>query len=40
MDREGSVLRPRHEWETPAFEEMRVSAEAAAYMGIWDFGGD
>jgi len=23
-------------WETPAFEEVRVSAEATAYMGIWD----
>jgi hypothetical protein len=30
----------RQEWETPAAEELRVSAEAAAYMGIWDFGGD
>jgi coenzyme PQQ precursor peptide PqqA len=30
----------RAKWETPAFEEIRVSAEAAAYMGIWDFGGD
>jgi hypothetical protein len=30
----------RHEWETPSCEEVRVSAEAAAYMGIWDFGGD
>lgn len=37
MDRESSVRRPsRHEWETPAFEEVRVSAEATAYMGIWD----
>jgi coenzyme PQQ precursor peptide PqqA len=26
----------RHKWETPAFEEIRVSAEATAYMGIWD----
>jgi len=23
-------------WETPAFEEVRVSAEATAYMGIWE----
>jgi coenzyme PQQ precursor peptide PqqA len=36
MERESSVRRPsRHEWETPAFEEIRVSAEATAYMGIW-----
>ena len=28
------------EWETPAFEEIRVSAEASAYMGIWDFDWD
>src|SRR4051812_23471238 len=27
-------------WETPACEEIRVSAEASAYMKIWDFGGD
>ena len=27
------------EWETPSFEEIRVSAEATAYMGVqedWD----
>ena len=27
------------EWETPTFEEIRVSAEATAYMGVqedWD----
>jgi coenzyme PQQ precursor peptide PqqA len=38
MGRESSVRRPgRHEWETPAFEEIGVSAEATAYMGIWEF---
>jgi coenzyme PQQ precursor peptide PqqA len=30
----------RETWETPAFEEVRVSAEASAYMKIWDYGGD
>jgi coenzyme PQQ precursor peptide PqqA len=25
-----------HEWETPSFEEIRVSAEATAYMGVQD----
>ena len=35
MDRESLVPRPhRREWETPAFEEIRVSAEVTAYMGI------
>jgi coenzyme PQQ precursor peptide PqqA len=24
------------EWETPSFEEIRVSAEATAYMGVQD----
>ena len=24
------------EWEPPAFEEIRVSAEATAYMGVQD----
>jgi hypothetical protein len=39
MDRESFVPRPqRHEWETPAAEEIRVSAEASAYMGIWKDG--
>jgi coenzyme PQQ precursor peptide PqqA len=31
MDRENHVSRP--DWETPGFEEIRVSAEATAYMG-------
>ncbi|HET9971283.1 MAG TPA: pyrroloquinoline quinone precursor peptide PqqA [Streptosporangiaceae bacterium] len=26
------------EWETPGFEEIRVSAEATAYMGTWQDG--
>ena len=26
------------EWETPGFEEIRVSAEATAYMGTWKDG--
>ena len=26
------------EWETPSFEEIRVSAEATAYMGTWQDG--
>jgi coenzyme PQQ precursor peptide PqqA len=33
MDRES--VTPRHEWETPAAEEIRVSAEVTGYMGIW-----
>lgn len=37
MGRESSVRRPGLEWETPAFEEIGVSAEATAYMGIWEF---
>jgi coenzyme PQQ precursor peptide PqqA len=40
MDRESYVAKPRGpEWETPAFEEIRVSAEATMYMGAkqdWD----
>jgi coenzyme PQQ precursor peptide PqqA len=40
MDRESSVPRiDGPDWETPAFEEIRVSAEATAYMGVkedWD----
>ena len=36
MGRESVIPRPeRPEWETPAAEEIRVSAEATAYMGIW-----
>jgi len=26
------------EWETAGFEEIRVSAEATAYMGTWQDG--
>lgn len=38
MDREGSVARShRNEWEAPSFEELGVSAEASAYMGVWEF---
>jgi coenzyme PQQ precursor peptide PqqA len=37
MDREDRVPAPsEQEWETPAFEEIRVSAEATAYMGAQD----
>ena len=40
MDRDSSVVLPdEQQWETPAFEEIRVSAEATAYMGVqedWD----
>jgi coenzyme PQQ precursor peptide PqqA len=36
MDRESVVPRPQGlEWETPAAEEIRVSAEVTAYMGTW-----
>jgi hypothetical protein len=36
MDRESVVRRPpRDVWETPAAEEITVSAEATAYMGAW-----
>ncbi|HEY0621235.1 MAG TPA: pyrroloquinoline quinone precursor peptide PqqA [Kribbella sp.] len=35
MDRENTVPRPdEREWQTPSFEEIRVSAEATAYMGV------
>ncbi|HYX59460.1 MAG TPA: pyrroloquinoline quinone precursor peptide PqqA [Streptosporangiaceae bacterium] len=35
MNRESYVSRPEgHDWETPGFEEIRVSAEATAYMGV------
>lgn len=30
----------RRTWEPPAFEEVGVSAEASAYMGVWEFGFD
>jgi coenzyme PQQ precursor peptide PqqA len=40
MDRDKHTTGPdRHDWETPGFEEIRVSAEATAYMGTkenWD----
>jgi coenzyme PQQ precursor peptide PqqA len=37
MDRESVACCPNeHEWETPTFEEIRVSAEATAYQGIWE----
>ena len=37
MDRESYYPRPQgHEWETPGSEEIRVSAEATAYMGVKD----
>ena len=28
-----TTRRPKPDWETPGFEEIRVSAEATAYMG-------
>ena len=35
MNRESYVSRPEgHDWETPGFEVIRVSAEATAYMGV------
>jgi coenzyme PQQ precursor peptide PqqA len=37
MNRESYVSRPEgHDWETPGFEEIRVSAEATAYMGVME----
>jgi coenzyme PQQ precursor peptide PqqA len=40
MKRDQHISRPQgHDWETPGFEEIRVSAEASAYMGTqedWD----
>jgi len=40
MDQESfTSLSHGEEWETPVFEEIRVSAEATAYMGAkedWD----
>ena len=36
MDRKTVVPRPeRCVWKPPAFEEIRVSAEATMYMGAW-----
>jgi len=34
MDQEGLVARPREVWETPTFEEIGLSAEVTAYMGV------
>ena len=35
MDQEALVSPPsEQEWEPPAFEEIRVSAEVTAYMGV------
>jgi len=37
MDPDSSALPPEEqEWEPPTFEEVRVSAEATAYMGVLD----
>lgn len=37
MDRESVVDKAcLDEWETPAFEEISVSAEVTAYMGVWE----
>lgn len=37
MEQESIVPRLlAEEWEPPAFEEIRVSAEATAYMGVQD----
>jgi coenzyme PQQ precursor peptide PqqA len=39
MEQESFVPQPGElVWETPAFEEIRVSAEATAYMGVLDDG--
>jgi hypothetical protein len=36
MERQHTADRPQeHVWETPLAEEIRVSAEACAYMGAW-----
>ncbi|HZU74478.1 MAG TPA: pyrroloquinoline quinone precursor peptide PqqA [Acidimicrobiales bacterium] len=34
MDREGLVARPPAVWETPTLEEIGLSAEVTAYMGV------
>jgi coenzyme PQQ precursor peptide PqqA len=35
VDRDDRVSLPdEQEWETPTFEEIRVSAEVTAYMGV------
>jgi coenzyme PQQ precursor peptide PqqA len=37
VDRERFAPRPlKDEWETPAFEEIGVSAEVSAYVYTWD----
>lgn len=37
MNRESYVTHPKgQDWETPGFEEIRVSAEATAYMGVME----
>jgi coenzyme PQQ precursor peptide PqqA len=37
VDRASFAPRPHQdEWETPAFEEIGVSAEASAYVYTWD----
>jgi|HubBroStandDraft_1064217.scaffolds.fasta_scaffold574145_1 hypothetical protein len=33
MDREDFV--PQRQWETPEAQEIGVSAECSAYMGVW-----
>ncbi|GLZ07881.1 hypothetical protein Acsp03_53470 [Actinomadura sp. NBRC 104412] len=41
--RERESVAPRtdlSEWETPAFEEVGVSAEVTAYFGVLDFEDD
>jgi hypothetical protein len=36
MDREDFVPRPQRQvWETPEAQEIGVSAECSAYMGVW-----
>jgi coenzyme PQQ precursor peptide PqqA len=37
MDQDDRVSQPvGQEWESPTFEEIRVSAEVTAYMGVED----
>jgi coenzyme PQQ precursor peptide PqqA len=37
MEQDSCALLPEEqEWEPPTFEEVRVSAEATAYMGVLD----
>jgi hypothetical protein len=36
MNRDSDTPQPQElEWETPAAEEIAVSAECSAYMGVW-----